>query len=593
MIFLIIILAKKLPIIGYSLSYVVTEFNLSPETLVKVPLLNTQFSKKMKNQGFHISSLSLQASLTALLLIAGNSTLVSNQVKAGATPILTAQAPATATVIYVNSATGQDTAGAGTAAAPYKTITFALSKAQPGTVVQVAPGTYSKETGETFPLVLNSGVTLQGDEANKGQGILISGGGFYTSRTWAKQDITLLANDNTTITGLTFTNPNSRGTAVWVESSNPVIKNSTFTNSNRDGVYLTGTANPQIESNIFLKNGGQGISVTKSAQGSIRGNLFQNTGFGVAIGGSSTPLLEANNITQNKSGLYISETAKPILRKNAIRNNTQDGIVATINAAPDLGTSSNPGGNLIRDNARYDLNNSTKGKITAIGNDINQKKISGPVDFIAATVTTPPDNNTGNTGKVAFKDVQTGYWAKAYIEALAAQGIIAGFPDGSFKPNEPVTRAQFAAIINKAFKPSATRQAITFKDVKSNYWGYGAIQAASSSPFLTGYPDSTFKPEEKIQRVQAIVSLANGLGLTASDQNAIKFYTDAGQIPSYAAGPVAAATSRQLVINYPNVKELAPKRQATRAEIAAFVYQALVNAGRVQPIASQYLVTTK
>ncbi|MDB9537237.1 DUF1565 domain-containing protein [Dolichospermum planctonicum CS-1226] len=549
----------------------------------------------MKNQGFHISTLSLQASLTALLLIAGSSTLVSNQVKASATPILTAQAPATATIIYVNSATGQDTAGAGTAAAPYKTITFALSKAQPGTVVQVAPGTYSKDTGEKFPLILNSGVTLQGDETNKGQGILISGGGVYTSRTWAKQDITLLANDNTIITGLTFTNPNSRGTAVWVESSNPVIKNSTFTNSNRDGIYLTGNANPQIESNIFLKNGGQGISVTKSAQGSIRGNLFQNTGFGVAIGGSSTPLLEANNITQNKSGLYISETAKPILRKNAIRNNTQDGIVATINAAPDLGTSSSPGGNLIRDNARYDLNNSTKGKITAIGNDINQKKISGSVDFIAATVTTPPDNNnnTGNTGKVAFKDVQTGYWAKAYIEALASQGIIAGFPDGNFKPNEPVTRAQFAAIINKAFKPPATRKAITFKDVKSNYWGYGAIQAASSSPFLSGYPDLTFKPEQQIPRVQAIVALANGLGLTASDQNAIKFYTDAGQIPSYAAGPVAAATSRQLVINYPNVKELAPKRQATRADIAAFVYQALVSAGRVQPIASQYLVTTK
>jgi len=583
------------PIIGYSLSYVITDFNLSPETLVKVPSLNTQFSKKMKNQGFHISSLSLQAGLTALLLIAGSSTLVSNQVKASATPILTAQVPATATVIYVDSTKGQDTAGAGTAAAPYKTITFALSKAQPGTVVQVAPGTYSKDTGETFPLVLNPGVTLQGDETNKGQGILINGGGFYTSRTWAKQDITLLANDNTIITGLTFTNPNSRGSAVWVESSNPVIKNSTFTNSNRDGIYLTGTANPQIESNIFLKNGGQGISVTKSAQGSIRGNLFQDTGFGVAIGGSSTPLLEANNITQNKSGLYISETAKPILRKNAIRNNTQDGIVATINAAPDLGTSSNPGGNLIRDNARYDVNNSTKGKITAIGNDINQKKISGSVDFIAATVTTPPDNNnnTGNTGKVAFKDVQTGYWAKAYIEALASQGIIAGFPDGNFKPNEPVTRAQFAAIINKAFKPSATRNAITFKDVKSNYWGYGAIQAASSSPFLTGYPDLTFKPEQQIQRVQAIVALANGLGLTASDQNTIKFYTDAGQIPGYAAGPVAAATSKKLVINYPNVKELAPKRQATRAEIAAFVYQALVNAGRVQPIASQYIVTTK
>ena len=551
----------------------------------------------MKNQGFHISRLSLQTSLAALLLVAGSSTLIPSQLKAGASPTLTAQVPASGTIIYVNSATGKDTAGNGTTESPYKTITFALSKATAGTVVQVAPGNYSKDSGETFPLVLNSGVTLQGDESNKGAGVVVVGGGYYTSRTFARQDITLLANNGTIITGLTFTNPNSRGTAVWVESSNPVIKNSTFINSVREGIFVTGTGNPQIENNIFLKNKGNGISVAKSAQGVIRGNLFQDTGFGVAIGGSSTPLLEGNNITQNTDGLFISETAKPILRKNAIRGNKRDGIVATIGAVPDLGTSENPGGNLIRDNARYDVNNATKtGKIVAVGNDINEKRIFGAVDFVAAKVTTPPDNNTGNTGNTgntAFKDVQTGYWAKAYIEALASQNIIAGFPDGSFKPNEPVTRAQFAAIINKAFKPSATRPAITFKDVKSNYWAFSAIQTASSSPFLSGYPDLTFKPEQQIPRVQAIVALANGLGLTANSQTVINFYTDASQIPSYAVSPVAAATSRQLVINYPTVKELAPKRQATRADIAAFVYQALVNAGRVQPINSPYLVTGK
>lgn len=551
----------------------------------------------MKNQGFHISNLSLQSTFTALLLIASSSTLIPNQVKAGNRPVVTAQVPASANVIYVNSATGQDVTGTGTVASPYKTITFALSKAQPGTVIQVAPGSYTKDSGEKFPLVLNPGVALQGNESNKGEGIIISGGGFYTSRTWAKQDITLLANNNTTITGLTFTNPNSRGTAIWLESSSPVIKNCTFINSKRDGVYLTGTANPQVENNVFLKNEGQGISVTKSAQGSIRSNFFQYNGFGLAVGGTSTPLIEGNNIIQNKSGLYINDTARPILRKNSIRNNTQDGIVATVSAVPNLGTNDSPGGNLIRDNVRYDLNNATKGiRIAAVGNDINEKKIFGAVDFVATTVTTPPNNNTGNTGNTgntAFKDVPTGYWAKTYIEALASQNIIAGFPDGSFKPNEPVTRAQFAAIINKAFKPKSTRAAITFNDVASNYWAYNAIQIASSSPFLSGYPDFTFKPEQQIPRVQALVALANGLGLTASSQSIISFYVDAGKIPSYAVGPVAAATLRQLVINYPNVKELAPQRQATRADIAAFVYQALVNAGRAKPINSPYLVTGK
>ncbi|QYX31790.1 DUF1565 domain-containing protein [Sphaerospermopsis torques-reginae] len=548
----------------------------------------------MKSKGFNISRLSLGSSLTALLVIAGSSTLLPSQVNAGSAQSLIAQIPASATVIYVNPVTGQDLAGAGVSAAtPYKTITFALSQAQANTVIQLAPGNYSKDTGESFPLILKPGVTLIGNESAKGQGTIITGGGFYTSRTFARQDVTILAENNTTIAGLTVTNPNQRGTAVWVESSNPTIKNNTFTNSVREGVFVTGTGNPKIENNIFFKNGGNGISLARSAQGEIRNNTFEDTGFGLAIGGNSTPLVEGNQIIKNQDGLFISESAKPILRKNFIQNNKRDGIVATINALPNLGTNDSPGGNLIRNNTRHDLNNSTRGnRIVAIGNDIDQKRITGAVDFVAATVT-PPSGGTGSTGATAFKDVPTGYWAKAYIEALAAQNIIAGFPDGTFKPNEPVTRAQFATIINKALTPPVKRPAIQFKDVQSNFWAYNAIQAAYQSQFVAGYPDGTFKPQQQIPRVQALVALANGLNFTANNNNIVSVYTDAAQIPNYAIGPVAAATVRQLVVNYPTVQQLDPNRQATRAEIAAFVYQSLVAIGRAQPISSAYLVTAQ
>ncbi|MHC5829550.1 MAG: DUF1565 domain-containing protein, partial [Nostoc sp.] len=125
-------------------------------------------------------------------------------------------------------------------------------------------------SGESFPLLLKPGVTLRGDEASKGQAILISGGGFYTSRTFARQDITILTDQDTTITGVTVTNPNARGTGVWVESTNPTIKNSTFTNSLREGVFVTGTGNPKVESNVFVQNKGNGISIAKAAQGEIR-----------------------------------------------------------------------------------------------------------------------------------------------------------------------------------------------------------------------------------------------------------------------------------------------------------------------------------
>jgi parallel beta-helix repeat protein len=506
-----------------------------------------------------------------------------------------AQAPATAVVIYVNPATGADSVGAGAAeATPYKTISFALKQAQAGAIVQLAPGTYNKESGETFPLQVKPGVTLRGDEASKGQSTLIIGGGFYTSPSFARQDINILAAQNSIITGVTVTNPNNRGTAVWVESSNASITNSTFINSGREGVFVTGTGNPKIENNVFAQNVGNGVSITKSAQGEIRNNLFQSTGFGIAISDKSAPLVTDNRITQNNGGIVINGASKAVLRNNVIEDSRDHGIVILQQAEPDLGTQENPGKNLIRNNGIKDpkkffdvLNATTNITVLAVGNDIDPSRISGKVDFVASKVEPPPG------GVVTFKDVSAGYWAKAYIEALASQNVIAGFPDGSFKPNEPVTRAQFAAIITKAFAPQPKREAIAFTDVKQDFWAYAVIQTASRGGFIAGFPDKTFKPQQQIQRVQALVSLSNGLGLTADNQNVLSVYSDAAQIPKYATSAIAAATVRQLVVNYPNVKQLNPTGQATRADVAAFVYQALVNSGRLPAIDSPYLVKVR
>ncbi|GAX42825.1 hypothetical protein NIES4075_38300 [Tolypothrix sp. NIES-4075] len=571
----------------------------------------------MKRQGFHkpqsktflfLSSshprytLPLRAGLSALILISAGSMRSLGQVNAGATlsegitPTLTAQVPATATAtaIYVNPATGADSAASNSEATPYKTITFALSKAQPGTVIQLAGGTYNSESGEKFPLLVKQGVTLRGDDASKGQAILITGGDFFVSPTFARQNITIRADKDSTITGVTVTNPNQRGTGVWVESTNPTITNSTFVNSIREGVFVTGTGNPKIENNVFTENKGNGVSVAKSATGEVRNNLFQSTGFGIAVSDLATPLITDNQIIQNYGGIVVTGSAKPMLRNNVIQDNRDHGLVALQKSLPDLGTQENPGKNLIRNNGKKDpkklfdvLNATTQNTIVAVGNDIDPTRISGKVDFVAASVEPP-----AGSGQTAFKDVPAGYWAKGYIEALASANIIAGFPDGTFKPNEPVTRAQFATIVNKALSPASKRPGIDFKDLQSNFWAYAAIQSAYQGQYVSGYPDGTFKPQQQIPRVQVLVSLANGLGLNAETQNALGFYTDAAQIPKYATGSVAAATSRRLVINYPTVKQLNPNREATRAEVAAFVYQALVSAGRAQAIPSPYLVQT-
>ncbi|HEY9656797.1 MAG TPA: DUF3747 domain-containing protein, partial [Crinalium sp.] len=199
------------------------------------------------------------------------------------------------------------------------------------------------------------------------------------------------------------------------------------------------------------------------------------------------------------------------------------------------------------------------------------------------------DTAPSNIKLTAFVDTQSN-WAKTYIDALAAQNIISGFEDGTFRPNDPVTRVQFAAIVSKAFSTPAQRPRITFSDIQPSFWGAEAIQVAYEKGFMSGDPDHTFKPNQQIPRVEALVTLASGLQFSNTGADVLSYYQDAAQIPDWAMGAIAAATENQIVVNYPRVKDLNPARPTTRAEVAAFVYQALVNAGRLPTIPSNYVV---
>ncbi|HIK38477.1 MAG TPA: S-layer homology domain-containing protein [Geminocystis sp. M7585_C2015_104] len=194
---------------------------------------------------------------------------------------------------------------------------------------------------------------------------------------------------------------------------------------------------------------------------------------------------------------------------------------------------------------------------------------------------------------VQFTDVPDNHWAAAFIRELVARGIIAGFPDGTFRPEAPVTRAQFAAMVQKALPKKPIRPTARFNDVPNNYWGVTAINNAYAMGFLSGYPGGLFRPEQNIPREQVLVSLANGLNYTPSGNvnNTLNFFLDAGSISNFARTPIAAATEKRLVVNFPDTRRLNPTRNATRAEVAAFIYQALVAEGRTTAINSPYIVT--
>ncbi len=196
----------------------------------------------------------------------------------------------------------------------------------------------------------------------------------------------------------------------------------------------------------------------------------------------------------------------------------------------------------------------------------------------------------------SFPDIQN-HWARPFIEALAQRGIVNGYPDGKFRPDNSVTRAEFAAVVTTAFSQiPRIREYIPFVDVPTNHWAFLAIQKSYETGFISGFPNRQFRPSTRITRVNALISIISGLGLTNTvdadlESKLPQIYRDYEQIPDYAKVGIAISTKAKLVASYPDTKLLHPTVVATRADITAFVYQALVHLGEASEIDSKYLVS--
>jgi hypothetical protein len=210
---------------------------------------------------------------------------------------------------------------------------------------------------------------------------------------------------------------------------------------------------------------------------------------------------------------------------------------------------------------------------------------SSAIPLSAAATATPKDS-------IRFDDVPDNYWAKPYIDALSSRDLISGFEDGDFKPDQSVTRAQIANIVSRTFDLTTDKKSLQFSDVEGSYWARESIDEVVKGGFMTGFPNNTFSPNAPVTRAQALTTLVTGLGLQppTNKQAALSRYTDATKIPTWATDKVAAATAGSLVVNYPNLQQLNPNQPTTRAELSAMIYQALAQEGVVEPVASEYVV---
>jgi len=136
------------------------------------------------------------------------------------------------------------------------------------------------------------------------------------------------------------------------------------------------------------------------------------------------------------------------------------------------------------------------------------------------------------------------------------------------------------------------RKPIDFKDVKDKSPIAPAIDHTVKTGYLKGYPNNEFRPEKQIPRVEVIAALASGLSLKPSTKatKTLQVYTDRAKVPKWAVNKVASATEAGIVVNHPKRTLLQPNRTATRAEVAAMVYQAMAKKGKVPAKSSEYVV---
>jgi parallel beta-helix repeat protein len=501
---------------------------------------------------------------------------------------------------------------------PFRTLTAALASVNRSALVRLAPGIYSVSTGEKFPLVIPETVILQGHEASQGKDIVISGGAKTTSIE-ENQSTALILSGKGQLRGITVQNP--AGIGILITSGNPLVRACRIQQCAHNGLKVLAQARPSL---LYLEVhdvAGTGIGLTQQARGDIQDTTLRRCQYGIAITQTASPLVQNNQCLDNQVGVLVTDTARPVLRQNLLLQNKLFGLWVQGQGQPDIGQPTDNGGNIIRHNRQADIRNDTRHVLLSVGNDLLPQKLQGTVRLGASIIpdraavppallshdfgqdelngspilpSTSPANDPGSVQPVIITDTHQpsspfvdlqGHWATPFIEALATRDLLRGYPDGTFRPNAVINRAQFATLVANSYQHiSLTRPGIQFKDVATDFWGYRAIAKAQQQGFIRGYPDHTFRPNQPMSRVQAIAAVASGLGLSPAPASLLGSYRDRAQIPSYAIEPLATATQHHLVINYPDPQLLRPLEPMTRAEVAVLIYQGLVATGQAPAV---------
>jgi len=171
--------------------------------------------------------------------------------------------------------------------------------------------------------------------------------------------------------------------------------------------------------------------------------------------------------------------------------------------------------------------------------------------------------------KSGYRDIN-GHWAEAAITALSKEGIVSGYADYKFEPDRAITRAEGAALLVRAFEPKSTAAKLNYKDLTTRHWAYGVIATAVSAGYMTGYPDRTFGPDRPMTRAEMAVMLGHAAGVQPVFVKASPF----SDVPvgNWAAPMLAALKAKGWLAGYSGERFL-PGHFASRADFTAMLFR--------------------
>ena len=220
-----------------------------------------------------------------------------------------------------------------------------------------------------------------------------------------------------------------------------------------------------------------------------------------------------------------------------------------------------------------DIKNSFNNAVSALSGSTGGIKSSGGGGGGGTSYNFPITTPAVVTPKqeVLFSDLEGVDWAKEAVEFLAQKGVLSGTGEGMFEPQRPVTRAEFAKMIYSAF--NIEKGDSSFNDVIKGTWYYDAVSACSTANIVKGYDDGSFRPDEKVTRQDAAVMLYRAAKYKNVHLTGKSSFDDESLIDEYAYDAVLAMAANGMIKGYNNC--FYPKNETQRAEAAVLVYNTL------------------